>query len=121
MDNKWAMGRRSVGHGAETLPSGAPRPSAYSTDRAKRATHRRDPLTTSKRGAGEEQTKPVIFKLGPADYQLAINKELGPDQAGAHDCVFAALVSERSDTGSFATRTPNLNRRNMTQHNSGAV
>ena len=66
-----------------------------------------DPTTlTSKSGASEERTKPLIFQLRPADYQLAINKEFGPDQAGAHDCVFAALVSEQSDTGSFTTRTP---------------
>lgn len=43
-----------------------------------RATHCSDlPTTlTLKRGASEEQTKPMIFTLVPADYQLAINKSL---------------------------------------------
>lgn len=46
--------------------------------------HHSDLFTTmtSKRGAAEEQTKPVIFQLRPADYPLAINKNLAQTRQG---------------------------------------
>lgn len=46
--------------------------------------HRSDLFTavTSKCGAAEEQTEPVIFKLRLADYQLAINKNLAQTRQG---------------------------------------
>lgn len=52
--------------------------------RVMRVMHRSDLLTTltSKRGASEEQTKPMIFKLRPAGYQLAINKSLACTRQG---------------------------------------
>lgn len=72
-----------------TLPSGAPCPSTHRADIAMRPVHGDDPVTTltSNQGATKEQTKPMIFKLGPADYQLAINKSFAQTRQG-HMMVF---------------------------------